>query len=178
MGKCFWQFVLSGALCAFASGCVPLYQTYYDGQFQGGLRHRLDQTSRSNSVLHVVMIHGMGDHAPGYGDVFAQNICARLGLSPTIPSVTNDLVSSFGVTNQLREFGYSSITATNRIVKFHELTWTPTTYRTKTNEFAKDRMLDSGRVSINKSIKGEVMDEGMGDAVLYLNPDFHGKMQE
>ena len=52
------------------------------------------------------------------------------------------------------------------------------THSFKTNEFTKDRKLNPKRVLLNKDLKNQVMEEGLGDAILYLNPAFRPRMQE
>ena len=162
---------------ALTTGCVPLTNTCYEGAFKNGLRGRLAQTADAGGVLHVVMIHGIGDHQPGYDEPLARSLGAMLHLSPNPDNVTNALPLSPGITNCLREFSYASATDQRRI-KFHELTWTPTTLPAKTNAFAADRRLSADRVLLNKSIKDAVMDEGFGDAILYLNPAYRTNLQE
>jgi hypothetical protein len=161
-------------LLIFSAGCIPFPYRCYDGSFSG-LSERLRETAATNAVLHVVMVHGMGNHCPGYGDVLAANLGRELQLVSADSPKTNPLPSSLGVTNWLREFGYRS---TNKVVQFHELTWTPTTFALKAKAFDYDRRLASERVLVNRWIKHDVMEEGLGDALLYLNPAFRDKLQE
>lgn len=130
-----------------------------------------------NSTIHIVMVHGMTDHLPGYGETFANNIATRLNLKRDSETETNYLplpVAIAKATNVLRHFSYSL--GTNTRVFVHELTWTPTTYGFKTDAFAEDRRLDARRVLVNRTLKSRVIDEGFGDAVLYLNPKFQNVM--
>jgi len=152
-----------------------LFYHSYENSF-AGLGKRLDQAARTNAAMQMVLIHGMGDHCPGYGDIFANNIAKQLKLTRQgQDAALIPLVSSIGATNWLREFSYSS---PPRVLNVYELTWTPTTHSLKTNAFAKDRRLIPKRVKINKDLKNQVMEEGFGDAILYLNPSFRPKMQE
>jgi hypothetical protein len=166
--------LLLAAILIGVLGCVPFPYRCYDGSF-AGLGQRLGESSGKNAVLHVLMVHGMGDHCPGYGDLLAANLSRELGLALAEAPRLLSLTSSLGVTNWLREFRYQS---GSKVIQFHELTWTPTTFPLKVRAFDYDRRLASERVLLNRSLKHDVMDEGLGDALLYLNPSFREKMQE
>jgi len=169
------KFWLSSLLVALGCcGCVPLFYHSYENSF-AGLNKRLDQAARTNAAMQMVLVHGMGDHCPGYGETFASNIARQLQLTREARDATLIPLISAVATNWLREFSY---TAPPRVLHVYELTWTPTTYSLKTNAFAKDSRLNSKRVMINKGLKNQVMEQGFGDAILYLNPAFRTNMQE
>jgi hypothetical protein len=156
-------------------GCIPLTHKSWEGKYDG-LEKRIKTVSAGHATVHVLMVHGMQDHCPGEWDDFLKNFAHQLHLEYQGDIVTNFLVSSLpNVTNLLRTLHYRS-GDTNFL--FYELTWTPTTFPYKSNAFAKDRTLKSDRLSINEALKYDLMDEGFGDAALYLNPVFRPKMQE
>lgn len=162
-------------LCLLSSGCVPLRFRCYDGGY-AGLGRRIEQSATNNARTHVVLVHGMTDHCPGYGDTFADNLAKRLHVTKREDEKYVDLpLPEANATNVLRTFSYS---AGSTQVLFYELTWTPTTYALKTNAFIEDRRLTSRRVIVNRQLKEKVIDEGFGDAVLYLNPSFQTNMQK
>jgi hypothetical protein len=156
------------------SGCVPLIAKCHEGRYDG-LKNRIEMASASNATVHVLMVHGMGDHCPGEWNDFVERMADQLRLKSRGLIKTNYLSSSIGVTNLLRQFHYGAGT-TNFV--FYELTWTPTTIRYKTNAFTKDRTLNPDRLWLNNTLKHDMMDEGVGDAMLYLNPTFRSNMQE
>ena len=58
-----------------------------------------------------------------------------------------------------------------------ELTWSPVTWLEKSNRFEFDSRLDKRRASLNRRMKTELLNDGFGDAVLYLNENFKPKIQ-
>ncbi len=156
------------------TGCIPIRHNCLEGSFVG-IRSRLDETTRNNTTLHIIMIHGMNDHCPGYGETFAQNLTKALQLRTNADETFTTLPSDWPDANVLREFSSSQ---SNSVIKFHELTWTPTTLPEKTKAFEKDRRFKRGRVLVNAKLKHDVIDEGFGDAILYLSPGFHTRMQD
>ena len=164
--------LLTGLFCV--CGCVPLYYHSYDEGYPG-LRQRLDEAAQTNAVMHVIVVHGIGNHSPGYSTPLAEGMARLLKLAKQTDAPAAPLVSSRGVTNWLREFSYGS---QGRRMVFHEVTWLPTTMGLKTNAFLKDQTLNAHRVLINKDLKTSLMDEALPDAVLYLNPSFRSAMQD
>jgi len=146
----------------------------YDGSYPG-LEKRLAEATETNAAMHIVVVHGIGIHAPGYATTLGDGLARQLNLAPLTNSPAMPLVSSKGVTNWIRDFSYEN---KNRKVIFHEVTWSPTTSSIKTNAFATDQKLDAHRVRINKAFKNQLMDSALSDALLYMNPTFRGTMQE
>jgi hypothetical protein len=156
------------------SGCIPLCYHSYDRSYPG-LQERLNEAVADNATLHIVTVHGIGDHLPGYSTNFADRVALELGLSKQGTSKPKPLVSKAGFTNWLWEYGYSE---GNKRMIIHEVTWSPTTSGIKTAAFEKDMTLNPHRVLLNKSLKVTLLDRSLSDAVLYLNPEFRDAMQE
>jgi hypothetical protein len=167
------EFILLGVLLCLC-GCVPLYYRSYDEGYPG-LRQRLDEAAQTNAAMHVIVVHGIGNHSPGYSAPLAGAMARLLQLVKQTDSPPAPLVSSKGVTNWLRESSYGG---EGRRMIFHEVTWTPTTIGIKANAFLKDQTLNAHRVLVNRDLKTNLMDEALPDAVLYLNPTFRGAMQD
>ncbi len=161
-------------LAVLQSGCVPLTNKVAEGEY-GGLRKHIKTAVAHDATVHILMVHGMGDNCPGAWDNFMHCMTDELSLTRQYAIQTNYLPSPLtGVSNELRQFHYQT-GRTNFV--FYELTWTPTTLPYKTKAFAKDRTLASDRVIVNGILKSNLMDEGFGDALLYLNPEFRPMMQ-
>jgi len=156
------------------SACVPLTYHHYEGDY-AGLERRLERAKIHGAAMHIVTVHGIGNHDVGYSDALAQGLARQLRLLCLHDDVTNGLASSLGATNWLREYTLSN---DNRVIRFHEVTWTPTTTNIKAMAFSNDLTLNPHRVLFNKRFKETLMDQSLPDAVLYMNPNFRPVMQE
>ncbi len=159
---------------AALSGCAPLTYHSFDSGY-AGLERRLNRAKTNGAVMHMVVVHGIGNHAVGYSQALADGLARELRLEELHDDVTNGLHSALGVTNWLREYTLSN---DSRVIRFHEVTWTPTTTNIKAAAFVKDATLDPHRVWLNRTLKDTLMDESLPDAVLYMNPSFRRYMQE
>jgi len=157
------------------SSCAPLLYHAHDSGY-AGLDRRLGEAATNGGKMHIVVVHGIGDHAIGYSEPLADALAAQLKLASQNDSTTNDLINTNGitVTNFLREYSFRD---GQRTIVFHEVTWTPTTTNIKVDAFAKDLTLNRHRVLVNRSLKTTLMDESLPDAVLYMNPGFRPRMQ-
>lgn len=162
------------ALVLCLCGCIPLTYHSYDNGY-AGLSQRLDEAAGKNGAMHIIVVHGVGNHSPGYSTNLASGLAEQLKIVKQTDSPPTPLLSNKGITNWLKEYSYGD---QKRRVFFHEVTWTPTTINVKSNAFIKDQTLNRHRVLINKQLKDILLDEALSDAVLYLNPTFRSAMQE
>ncbi|HEY0457479.1 MAG TPA: hypothetical protein VGE41_14000, partial [Verrucomicrobiae bacterium] len=140
-----------------------------------GLRTNLVQTSTGGGRLRLLIVHGMSTHTQGYSSNFVETIAKKLKLN-CVSSQLVSLTNSAGETNGfLATSDYQA--STNRL-RAYELTWSPVTWAEKTNQFALDSQLDRKRGHLNKQLKSDLLNDGFGDAVLYLSTGFKPKMQE
>jgi hypothetical protein len=153
---------LTSALVLVASilgtGCLPIHQQSVEGRFLG-LRAAVHSSPPATNSLHVLVVHGMGIHQPGYSDKLAEEVSARLNLrkvrESSIPGVP------LGV---LREVVY--LNAGKRVI-FYEVTWSMATENIKTNTFEPDFRQEGSRQLINHALKKNLVDLSLSDAVLY-----------
>jgi hypothetical protein len=150
-----------------------LYYHAYDEAYPG-LGQRLAEAP-TNAAMHLIAVHGIGNHSPGYSVTLGDGLARLLKLAKdtAAPPGPHPLVSSNGVTNWLTEYSYG-----NKRLVIHEVTWSPTTIGIKSSAFLKDQTLNAHRVLVNRDLKTNLMDEGLSDAVLYMNPAFRGAMQQ
>ena len=122
-----------------------------------------------------MIVHGMSTHTQGYSSNFVDSVAKQLRLD--IAGRTNTaLTDSTGSTN-----GFLITTDYERKaqhLRTYELTWSPTTSAEKISRFAFDARLNKSRASLNRQLKGSLINDGFADAVLYLNEGFEKKMQE
>ena len=119
----------------------------------------------------MLMLH---EHEPGAWD-FARELEARGVPLDAIPLRADvDPIAFLQLTGYLTRIDF-----TNRAknLRAYELTWSPVTHSEKTNRFAFDSRLDRKRASLNRRMKSELLNDGFGDAVLYLNEKFRAKIQ-
>jgi hypothetical protein len=164
---------LSLSALFWLSACAPLLYHSYEGGYVG-LAARLQDSANSNAVLHIVVVHGIGNHTVGYSTPLANALAAEMNLAFQNDSVISNLTTVPGVTNFLREYSYRD---GPRLMKFHEVTWTPSTTNIKAAAFSNDIALGH-RVLVNKALKVSLMDQSLSDAVLYMNPVFRPRMQQ
>lgn len=158
--------------CALAlAGCVPLIYHCNQGQFEG-IEHQLARTNVP--AMHFLLVHGMQTHRPGYSSNLINNLTRKLNAELVASNPAEDMVSPFGDTNQIREVTYR---LGSKMLYFHELTWSPTTASLKANAFEYDNRLDKHRSVLNRWMKDALLNDGFGDAMLYLNPQLRPRLQ-
>lgn len=135
-----------------------------------GLQATIDNPDR-NPTLKVLMVHGIGEHFPGYSTRMSENLAAELDfdvVSARFKEITivSDLFPDEDL-GKLRIHRYTNDEETKEML-FYELTWSPISEREK-DILAFD---DSGehtfrRASINNTMKG-FMNSHVSDPLIYL----------
>jgi hypothetical protein len=164
--------ILLAGLLVLTAGCRGI-RTCVETPFPG-LKAELNQANTNGGRLRLLIVHGMSSHTQGYSSNFVDNIGRQLKLgTPTRQEQT--------FTNPAGQV-YSYLTRidfTNALKKLraYELTWSPATWSEKSNRFEFDTRLNKRRASLNRRIKADLLNDGFGDAVLYLNDQFRPRIQ-
>lgn len=147
-------------------------QCTIEGARFDGLRQSLARQAERHGVTKVLMVHGIGNHQPGYANRFRDNILQSLGLNVTdaeIKTLTiadgvsgdNDRRASLKITRHLDASG-------NLTLLFYELTWAKLTQPQK-EQLAYDSENTEGlaRAGINKSLKS-FLNQTVPDMLIYV----------
>jgi hypothetical protein len=162
-----------GALGSMATGCT-FNKLCLEGKFEG-LKKGLDEVRATNAAMRMLIVHGIGDHSPGYSSNFVSQLTAELNLKRTEATQTN--LTENAATNGILQVLRFNDSGGQARLHVYELTWAPTTRPLKSNAFSFDGRLDGRRSSINRKLKRLIINDGFGDAVLYLEKDFKTRMQ-
>ncbi len=138
------------------------------GEAFNGLKPHLDN---KQGKMKVLMVHGVGDHQPGYSTQFFEKIAKELGLSVTAKAPKNIKLSDWK--NPDKELGnlrinrYLSADRTQELM-FYELTWSAITAKEK-QVLAYDNSGEYSfrRAEINDLMKRFSNDTGP-DPIIYL----------
>jgi len=134
----------------------------------------LTQANTNGGRLRLLIVHGMSTHTQGYASNFVDTIGRKLKLGTPLRQIQT-FTNNEGVINGF--LTRIDFTNENRKLRAYELTWSAATQTEKSNRFEFDSRLDKRRASLNRRMKSELMNDGFGDAVLYLNQNFKWKMQ-
>src|SRR4051812_30556125 len=137
-----------------------------------GFKEELSQANTSGGRLRLLIVHGMSTHTQGYASNFVDTIGRKLKLGTPIRQIQT-FTNNEGVTNGF--LTRIDFTNDNRKLRAYELTWSAATQTEKSNRFEFDSRLDKRRASLNRRMKSELLNDGFGDAVLYLNENFKWK---
>jgi len=160
------------AIAAFQTGCRST-RTCVEQPFPG-LKEELIQANTNGGRLRLLIVHGMSNHTQGYSSNFVDTIGRKLKLGTPVRQIQT-FTNSEGATNGF--LTRIDFTNQNRNLRAYELTWSPVTQSEKSNRFEFDSRLDKRRASLNRRMKSELLNDGFGDAVLYLNENFKPKIQ-
>lgn len=166
---------LTLAVAFLLAGCVPLKRTCYEGKYPG-LRQCLTEVAQDRGTLRILMIHGMSNHDTNWSDKPIAGLLSNLPVTRQNDDRFVPLPPTAIATNFLKTNSY--IGPDNRVIKVYEVTWTPSTINLKNEMFLRDGALNSDRVWVNKKLKNDTINDGFGDAVLYLNPNYKKAMQK
>lgn len=167
-----------GLFFVVLSGCSTSPQVI--GKFQS-----LKTVQESTDNLHIILVHGISTHQPGWSNDFSQKLAASLNLQ----TITDDNWGKCIVIPGNGEFEMCRDTqvipqAVDGVVKFvamqspdkkklvtiTEVTWSPITTRLKEKllEYDKQPMLSDKRAWLNKSLKEKLVDDALSDALAYV----------
>jgi len=127
--------------------------------------------NRQDGQLKVLMVHGVGDHAPGYSTEFLEKLAKEMGL--TAKSRHNKNISLTLVENEDERLGNLRITRLQDAEKtkemlFYELTWSEITEPEKALlKFDTSGDYSFRRTEINGMMKAFANDTGP-DPIIYL----------
>jgi len=160
------------AVAAFQAGC-RYTGTCVEQPFPG-LKDELIQANTNGGRLRLLIVHGMTSHTQGYASNFVDTIGRKLKLGTPVRQIQT-FTNTEGATNGF--LTRIDFTNENRNLRAYELTWSPVTQLEKSNRFEFDSRLDKRRAVLNRRMKSELLNDGFGDAVLYLNENFKSKIQ-
>ena len=155
--------------CSFSRLCVERPFT--------GLRSNITETAMSTGIVRILIVHGMMNHTQGYSSNFTATLSRRLSLTMRTNSSVA-LTNAGGQTNGFLVRTDFTNRSKKRVLRTYELTWTPTTQEAKQEAFAFDARLDGRRASFNRGLKASLLNDGFGDAALYVGEGYKKKMQE
>lgn len=161
------------ALASMVSGCT-FNRLCVEGGFTG-LKHGLEEARRENAVMRMLIVHGIGDHLPGYSSNFVTRLARELSLERTYAEeirLTEDARTN-GILTLLSFVDSGGQTR----LRVYELTWASITRQHKRSAFIFDRQLDGRRSWVNRKLKKHLFNDGFGDAILYLGDDVRTRMQ-
>jgi hypothetical protein len=154
------------ALAAAAYGCAsPQIDRPFDG-----LNALAPMSSAQSDPARLFVIHGMTTTQDDYADGLVRGLAARLGLSRiefqddhrAVPGA----VSFGGESAEINLRVYHLSDGGEERMRVTALNWSPLTASVKQHQFASDNALP--RAVINGLIKTGVINDGLGDATLYL----------
>jgi hypothetical protein len=155
----------SVALIVLLTGCLPLYQFSVAPPAFNGLDTALKETG-SDGTLRVMIVHGMGNHLPGYSSTLMSALGSRLKLKLDSKSVQSYPLINNGVAFGTNTTGTYS--GNGHKLKFYEVTWTPITEPVKERQFRYDNSFAPQRQIVNGALKSGLLDTSLADAVLYV----------
>ena len=138
--------------------------------FQGIFPLVKDQTSTTK----VLMVHGVGEHMPGYSTQFMQGLAAKMGLDH-ISKVTKkiNLIEPFETTKNFGKLRISQLTNNDKSheLLFYELTWSEiTAHEKKVLAYDNSDEHSFRRTSINEALK-KFANDTIPDQMIYLGND-------
>ena len=142
-----------------------------------GLKTSVAETATNNGIVRILIVHGMMNHTQGYSSNFTATLAEKLRLT-NAARISTPLTSAGSRTNGFLVRTDFSNQSQKRELRTYELTWTPTTQAAKQEAFAFDARLDGRRASFNKGLKAHLLNDGFGDAALYVGEGYKRKMQE
>jgi hypothetical protein len=155
--------LLCGSLLFF--GCTILSVRKIVNDFEG-LDAALARSSSDNGTLRILFVHGMGHHNPGYSGPVMQGVAARLNLANV------ESLEKIPIAKESHDYGEIDITkysgANGRQIEVYELTWSVTTDQIKERQFKTDLTYAGDRVSLNRKLKAELINDALADPVLYI----------
>jgi hypothetical protein len=160
------------ALLALGSGCRST-RTCVEQPFPG-LKEELIQANTNGGRLRLLIVHGMSSHTQGYSSNFVDTIGRKLKLGTPVRQIQTFTNSEGAINGFLTRIDFTN---ENRNLRAYELTWSPVTQAEKSKRFEFDSRLDKRRATLNRRMKTELLNDGFGDAVLYLNENFKPKIQ-
>ncbi len=155
--------------CSFSRLCVEKRFT--------GLKSSVAETATNNGIVRILIVHGMMNHTQGYSSNFTATLSEKLRLTMKTRG-SAALTNAEGLTNGFLVRTDFTNRSEKRVLRTYELTWTPTTQNAKQEAFAFDALLDGRRASFNKGLKASLLNDGFGDAALYVGEGYKRKMQE
>jgi hypothetical protein len=167
------SFAILAVLGSMVSGCT-FNKLCVEGKF-AGLKHGLEDARSENAVMRMLIVHGIGDHQPGYSSNFVTHLAHELDLERTYAGEIR-LIED-GKTNGILILQSFNEPGGQTRLRVYELTWAPTTRQLKDSAFSFDVRLDNRRSLINRKLKRYLFNDGFGDAVLYLGEDVKRQMQ-
>src|SRR6516165_1988201 len=159
------RFLLPFTAICLLTGCTMLSVRRFENDFDG-LNAAASRSNSAGGTLRILLVHGMGHHAPGYSQPLMQGIAARLNLSSTGPSRRITIRKERHDYGEINIANYSS--SEGKKVRAYELTWSATTDALKARQFASDATYASDRVLVNRQLKAQLIDDALADPVLYI----------
>lgn len=145
------------------AGCSGVGTISTKGTYKG-----LGEGLEEDGALRIVLIHGMRHTTPNYSNPLRKKLAEKLQLSPYEAVETVKLRPDAVLTIFSLE---------NRRVIFYELTWSDITRTEKYKNFKHDSLFHEDRSYLSRTLKRDIINDGLGDAVAYLNPELGGKIR-
>jgi hypothetical protein len=152
-----------------------------------GIDTALERARESDIPLRVLVVHGIGNHekplAEYYSKPIIEGLASRLGLTATDTMHEEQIWRPNGdrapeLAGYLRIQDYKERSDRGRLRLF-ELTWSTTTNPLKRSYLGFDNTwaITNTRIPLNRSLKSEILNDDLADAVLYLSPTYRREMQ-
>lgn len=133
-----------------------------------GIGQSIEQTKGKTKVL---MVHGVGEHTPGYSTMLLENLAAQLDLTVFVKPQKNMTITSDENSNKdLGNLRLTKLTSRdgNRELLFYELTWSSISKPEKeVLTFDQSGLVSFRRTDINHMLK-KAANDAMADPLVYL----------
>lgn len=158
--------VMLTILIFLLSGCANLEVREVEGEFEG-----IKSSFEQNRYLKVLVIHGMGQHKPGYAKGLVDAIAKKMNLMPEFRYWIEEIRRE----NNQRTYGYLRVqdyknNLDDLHLRVYELTWSPITQPIKDIFLGYDNSgkAQSQRKFLNHLLKEQMMNQRMSEPVLYI----------
>jgi hypothetical protein len=167
-------------VCLFSLMLWGCFNPQVIGNFQG-----LKSIQKDTQHLHIIVVHGISKHHPGWSGEFYQVLAESLGVKPVdngwgdctfidgVGKVDDVSQCSDGSAPPKADGVLKSVTLKSadetKTVTITEVTWSPITTALKDTLLAYDKESDLSRMraKINKSLRESLVDDGFSDALAY-----------